>query len=688
MRGSDRRPGVDSSEGGGPGSDGAALRPGARVEEYEVQRVLGGGGFGITYLARDAHLDLPVAIKEHFPADLLTRGPHGRVQPRHGDIDAQHRFQLGLQRFVDEARALATFRHPHIVRVLRYFRANGTAYIVMEYESGLSLKRWLPRQGALTLEALRSIVLPLLDGLAAVHAAGFLHRDIKPDNIYVREGGAPVLLDFGAARRLMPHGEMTTIVSPGFAPFEQYHAQGDQGPWTDIYSLGAVMYWMVTGQRPLESAARIQADGLLPALRAGDAVLFGAPLLRAIDWALQPDPGQRPQSVAQLREAIQGEAHTLPAGSARFGASVSTPNTDTAFAALRRRNLLCTILFLDLVGYSSRSVDDQVAIKKLLNDLVARTLRDVAPDGRLAIDTGDGAALCFVGDPEEALHAALRLRELLDQHCGPQLPVRMGLNLGPVRVVTDVNNRTNVIGDGINVAQRIMDFARPNQVLVSRAYHDVICRITDDTARMFRYVGPHPDKHGRVHEVHAVVEPQQLPDSRGDDPGGYTRTLPVAPGHALDTAAVEDMEADLARRIGPMARVLVAKARRRAPSLQALREALAPLILDLSAREAFLAGRDDPHAAGRGTRTAWRVGESSGPPWPGSSRPPLPDALMTLEQALCRQVGPMARMLLRQQLDAHCDTETLIAALCAQIDAPAAREEFRALAQRLLRRGG
>lgn len=599
------------------GSDSAALPPGARLEEYEIQRVLGGGGFGITYLARDAHLDLPVAIKEYFPADLLTRMPDGRVHTRSGDADARHRFELGLQRFVEEARALATFRHPHIVRVLRYFRANGTACIVMEYESGLSLKRWLPRQGPLAQEALLAIVLPLLDGLAAVHAAGFLHRDIKPDNIYVREGGAPVLLDFGAARRLTPQGEMTNIVSPGFAPFEQYHAQGDQGPWTDIYSLGAVMYWMVTGHRPLEAAARIQADTLVPALRAGDAVAFGEPLLRAIDWALQPQPRHRPQSVAQLREVIQGEARTVPLGTSRFEPPAPPPDSAAAFAAVRHRNLLCTILFLDLVGYSSRSVDDQVAIKKLLNDLVTRTLRDVSPDGRLAIDTGDGAALCFLGDPEEALHAALRLRELLSRHCGPQLPVRMGLNLGPVRVVTDVNQRTNVIGDGINVAQRIMDFARPHQVLASRAYHEAICRISDGTARMFRHIGTHPDKHGRMHEIHALIEPVPPPVRSGDP-------------------------------------------------------------------------TDPPCAEPPGIETAvpWRLGESSGPSWPGRSRPPAPETLAALEQALCRHVGPMARVLVRQQVGSRGDNDTLVAALCAQIDAPAAREEFRQLAHRLLRRGG
>ncbi len=613
--------GAAAGDGAAPPPDGAALAPGTRLQEYEVQRVLGGGGFGITYLARDAHLDLPVAIKEYFPADLLTRGPDGRVLPRSGDVEALRRFQQGLQRFVEEARALATFRHPHIVRVLRYFRANGTACIVMEYEQGLPLKRWLPRQGALSQESLLAILLPLLDGVAAVHAAGFLHRDIKPDNIYVREGGAPVLLDFGAARRLTPQGELTNIVSPGFSPFEQYHAQGVQGPWTDIYSLGAVMYWMVTGQRPLEAAARVQADPLVPALRAGDGGAFGAALLRAIDWALRPEPQHRPQSVAQLREALLGEARTVPVDPHRFGAPAATPGGDDAFDASSRRTLLCTILFMDLVGYSARSVDDQVAIKRRLNELVTRTLREAPPEGRLAIDTGDGAALCFLGDPEEALHAALRIRELLTQHCGPQMAVRMGLNLGPVRVVTDVNQHTNVIGDGINVAQRIMTLARPGQVLASRAYHDVISRITDDTARMFRYIGPRPDKHGRVHEVHAVVEPVSRPVGR-----------PVSrPDGGPDDAAS-------------------------APGAQA--------------------------AAG------WRVGEASSPSWPGSSRPSTPAALVALEQALCRHLGPMARVLLRQQLDTRCDNDTLVTALCAHIDAPAAREEFRQVAQRLLRHVG
>ena len=241
-----------------PSTDAASLPAGYRLLEYQIERTLGGGGFGITYLARDINLDLTVAIKEYFPSESVTRVANHTVRVRGDSSEVAGQYQWGLERFLDEARALATFRHPNIVRVLRYFRENETAYIVMEYESGDPLKRWVPQNAPLSQRALLSIIYPLLDGLEAVHKTGFLHRDIKPDNIYVRADGTPVLLDFGAARRVTANHDMTNIVSPGFAPFEQYHSQGNQGPWTDIYSLGAVMYWMTTGKKPVESAARVK----------------------------------------------------------------------------------------------------------------------------------------------------------------------------------------------------------------------------------------------------------------------------------------------------------------------------------------------------------------------------------------------------------------------------------------------
>src|SRR3954464_8553944 len=281
--------------------DAASLPPGITLADYVIDRPLGGGGFGITYLARDSNLQLPVAIKEYFPSELAARSADNSVRVRTAKPEHQEQYDWGLERFLDEARALATFRHPNIVRVLRYFRENGTAYIVMEYESGLSLKRWLPQNTPLGKRALLSIVYPLLDGLEAVHKTGFLHRDIKPDNIYVRADGTPVLLDFGAARRVTANKDMTNIVSPGFAPFEQYHSQGNQGPWTDIYSLGAVMYWMTTGKKPVESASRVKNDSLMPAAALADASVFGAPLLEAVDWAMNPDESRRPQTVSLFR---------------------------------------------------------------------------------------------------------------------------------------------------------------------------------------------------------------------------------------------------------------------------------------------------------------------------------------------------------------------------------------------------
>lgn len=491
-----------------PATGASPLRPGARVKEYQIQRTLGSGGFGLTYLARDTHLHLPVALKEFFPAETARRLANGQVAPWTEDCHAHAAFHAGLARFLDEARTLASFRHAHIVRVLRYFQANGTGYIVMEYEAGLPLRQWVARQAPLAREALLGIVLPLLDGLDAVHAAGFLHRDIKPENILVRPGGSPVLLDFGAAGRVNDAPTVRpAIVSPGFAAPEQYDGTHNQGPWTDVYAIGAVMYWMATGAKPAEAIARQPDDPMAPATRRAPAGVFGLPLLCVIDQALRPQSRQRLQSVAELRAALV--AASVPScGAASLAAPEGVPH------GVPQADLLCSVLFMDLVSHSLRSVGEQVALKAQLDDLVACVLEGLPAERHLAIDTGDGAALCFLGDPQDALAAALRLREALDAaHRPPALQVRCGLHIGPVRVVHDINRRINVIGDGINMARRVMDFAQPNQVLASCAFRDVIARRGDDRRGLFCYVGPHMDKHGRVHELHVL-----------DD--GATRTAP------------------------------------------------------------------------------------------------------------------------------------------------------------------
>ncbi len=283
-----------------------ALDLSSMLGEYRLESVLGIGGFGITYLARDTHLEKQVAIKEYLPGDLAVRALDGSVVPV--STDHQHDYQWGLERFIQEARTLARFSHPHIVRVNRYFESNGTGYMVMDYEEGESLIQFLKRAPQPPEAELRRILLPLLDGLAAVHAAKFLHRDIKPGNIFIRSNGSPVLLDFGAARANIggSHG-MTAVLTPGFAPLEQYAVDGKQGPWTDLYAMAGVLFRVVTGQNPPDAVTRLQNDTVAQTLE-GARGHYKEPLLRAIEWGLKVQPELRPQSVAEWRAAFEAQA--------------------------------------------------------------------------------------------------------------------------------------------------------------------------------------------------------------------------------------------------------------------------------------------------------------------------------------------------------------------------------------------
>ncbi|MGH8620774.1 MAG: serine/threonine-protein kinase, partial [Burkholderiales bacterium] len=230
--------------------------------EYRLESVLGAGGFGMTYLGRDTHLEKQVAIKEYLPTDLVVRALDGSIMPITGELQAE--YQWGLERFLQEARTLAKFSHPHIVRVNRYFQANGTGYMVMDYEQGESLYQMLKRGVQPDEAGLKSILMPLLDGLRAVHAAGFLHLDIKPSNIFVRESGSPVLIDFGAARHAVGGAtrSLTSVLTPGYAPLEQYSSDGHQGPWSDLYALAGVAYRVLVKENPPDAVSRMKGDTL------------------------------------------------------------------------------------------------------------------------------------------------------------------------------------------------------------------------------------------------------------------------------------------------------------------------------------------------------------------------------------------------------------------------------------------
>ena len=317
-----------------------ALPAGSRLHWYVLERVLGQGGFGITYLAHDNNLDRPVAIKEYLPTEIARRRSDASAWP-HSDTLAK-RYAWGLERFLLEARTLARFDHPNIVRVLSVFEANNTAYMVMRFEEGEDLATQLERRGTLPERQLTDCLLPILGGLELVHAAGFIHRDIKPENIYVRRDGSPVLLDFGSARQSFGSAKtLTILVAPGYAPLEQYYGDAStQGPWTDIYGLGATCYRAIAGHAPLDAVARAKGvlgsvrEILAPAMEVGRG-RYGEAFLAAVDRSLQLSEKDRPQSIAEWRrELVAGgppesapiESPVTPVSLARTTPSVAPPS--------------------------------------------------------------------------------------------------------------------------------------------------------------------------------------------------------------------------------------------------------------------------------------------------------------------------------------------------------------------------
>ena len=287
------------------------LPPGARVSRYELREVLGGGGFGITYRAWDSRLHRDVAIKEFLSKDLALREPGvTAVLVRSGQGDDN---QFALDRFLEEAKTLAQFDHPNIVRVTDYCEANNTAYLVMFYERGRSLSQWLAEHPGPVPEAtLRQWLAPLLRGLSEVHNSGYLHRDIKPGNIYLRDQGEPLLIDFGSARQAVGRHSrsVTGVISAGYAPVEQYGSDASkQNARTDLYALGATLYRCISGVDPIDAPTRQGAlnnddpDPLTAAAEIG-AGHYSAPLLELIDKLLRLRSKDRPQSAAVVQAAL------------------------------------------------------------------------------------------------------------------------------------------------------------------------------------------------------------------------------------------------------------------------------------------------------------------------------------------------------------------------------------------------
>src|SRR5262245_12834572 len=352
-------------------------------------------------------------------------------------------------------------------------------------------------------------------------------------------------------------------------------------------------------------------------------------------------------------------------------------------AHLGSGNRIGTIVFVDIVQYSEESVSGQAAMKARFGAILASALEHTPAADRLVLDTGDGAALCFFGDPEDALFAANALRgQVLDAPGARGLQLRIGINLGPVRLVKDINGHGNVIGDGINVAQRVMSFAEPNQILVSRSYYEVVSRLAPDYAQLFQYVGLHRDKHVREHEVYEV----QLA------PGAHTS--PPAPEEAARPGAVSDpagersvgggdagrfdpntlarVAAALAQVIGPVARVVVNRAAQRAADAETLGDLLAEHVPPAS-RAAFLAALADVLNPSRPASESAALSEPQAP----AGAPHAPgrrgrsidtDVLAQAERLLTLRIGPVARLLVRQATKSAANARELFENLAVHID--------------------
>jgi class 3 adenylate cyclase len=481
---------------------------GSMLMEYRLETVLGVGGFGITYLAHDTLLEKDVAIKEYFPGAAVSRGTDKSVTLTGPDMAEE--YETGLDRFLKEARTLAGFSHPNIVRVNRYFKANGTGYMVMDYEDGESLKAWLKRNPQPPIDSLKAIVGPLLDGMQKVHEAGFLHRDIKPDNIFVRSAGDPVLIDFGSARAAAGQTRtLTTLVTPGYAPFEQYASGAPQGPWTDIYAMGGVLFFAVTGRNPPDAIARMKGDALQGLLDAAK-VHYDEQFLGAIAWAMAVEEKRRPQTVAEWRGRIMGPPEPLaPADVTLRPAPVTAPPAHDEPAAatgsagthdigklLEQRDQLeramrekfqrvLTVMFTDLKGSTEiAEASGDIVVRgmlKVYHDLCAEAVK--ANGGTVVKTIGDGTLSHFT-DALAACRAAAAIQRGMEQvnlsrKYKSLLLARVGLHTGECLL-----EKNDIFGDVVNTASRFESAARPGEILVSE---DTYNALSDKTEFYTRY---------------------------------------------------------------------------------------------------------------------------------------------------------------------------------------------------------
>ena len=280
------------------------LQTGTIIDQYMIERELAHGGFSSVYLARQKADQFQVALKEYLPRKLAHRTWNNVVVAN--SKENLPMFKRGRALFFEEAKVLAALKHPNIVEVTNFFRANDTVYMVMTYDYGVTLDKLIYKKAlAITEESILAVFNSLLAGISYIHEQGFVHLDVKPGNILVRPGNDSLLLDFGAIQNLNSSGshKLDTVLTPGYSPIEQYDSKAKMGTWTDIYAIGASMRTCLEGKAPIPTPERLQKEALVPAIKAFNRRIPDY-LLKAIDWAMELNPENRPQTIAQFKQAL------------------------------------------------------------------------------------------------------------------------------------------------------------------------------------------------------------------------------------------------------------------------------------------------------------------------------------------------------------------------------------------------
>lgn len=364
------------------------------------------------------------------------------------------------------------------------------------------------------------------------------------------------------------------------------------------------------------------------------------------------------------------------------------------------KTVICSVVFADIVGYAEKTVAKQLATKGWFNDITTQALKNTPVNERIILDTGDGVALCFLGDPEEALFAANTLRVALVESDYPELSLRMGINLGPIKIVKDINGQPNVIGDAINVAQRIMSFAQPSQILVSRSYYEVVARLSEEYLKLFNYSGIYKDKHIREHEVYEVNVSSTaggVVAAEKSDVALQVETAEVV--HAPksqqtsitthDSRALARLESRLTRHVGPLGKLIVKQAAQKTSSIDELCQMLSESVPAGEHRTAFLsevAKLNLVTSSGQGVTTNSSPSESAaahGTLGNHITKVWDPATLALVEQHLAQIIGPLAKLLVKKSAGNAASVDELLRVLAKNIENEKKRDAFLKLADKI-----